>query len=631
MASERLDVILSLITGNYKREAREAATATGQIAGKAKETGGAVTGMADKVNSARAKFAAFAAAGAAVGAALISSIKAASDLGESINATEKVFGAASGVIATFGQVSANAVGLSTREFNQLATVTGSMLTNLGFNSQEAARQTVTLTQRASDMASVFNTDVGTALDAINSALKGEANPIEQFGVKLNDATVRARAVELGLAKTTAEVDANGKAVATLNLIYEQTSKTQGDFASTSDDLANSQRRAAAAFENAQARFGKAITPLAGNLVDRFAEGIERIASAFGDEAARKSIIFNEAIQELNKEMAAGTLGTEDLANALLHLAQNTDLTETDFETLAATVGLTQDQWEIFSDDVIAQGQAMGIAPEVLEEMVKAMSGLQEEGEGAAGGIDDVANAADNAVPQVAGLTEEFISLSERMLAVVNPAFNALTALGRYQTAQEKLNEVLKDNKPASEEAAAAGQEVLEAYNGLIAAADAYAQVSGKNLIESLIILGQEAGVPAEVIQTIIDRMAQLDGLVVRPTIEFLIKTIGTPPAVFTGGGGGKTVIGVFPQQHGGMQTPGQAYLVGERGPELVIPQQAGRVFSNTDTRQLLAALSRGGQRGDTVFQFPNATTVDKSAIEFANTVQGVVRRVESRR
>ena len=392
MATEKLSVILELISGQYKREAREAAAATGSIGQAAATASGGTAKLSDGMSKFvdRAKGAALAAVGVAIVKFGVDSVNAASNLEESMNAVNVVFGEASERIHTFGQVSAQAVGLSTREFNQLATVTGAMLTNLGMNADAAGKETIRLTQRASDMASVFNTDVPTAMAAINSALKGEANPIEQFGVKLNDAAVRARAVELGLAATTSQVDANAKAAATLSLIYEQTNKTAGDFAKTSDSLANSQRRAAAAMENAQARFGKAVTPVLANLMDRFAEGIERVAFAFGDKAAGAALTFNEAMKEINDEMAAGTLGTEDLANAILHIAANSDLTTSQLETLATAAGLGADQWDVFADSMLNQMEAAGMAPELMEEVANAIGGVGlAAGETAAGLVEAV--------------------------------------------------------------------------------------------------------------------------------------------------------------------------------------------------------------------------------------------------
>lgn len=134
-------------------------------------------------------------------AGLGKAVMSASDLGESISAVETVFGDSKNVIYEYGQTSAEAVGLSEERFNALGIVTGSFLQNLGYDSQTAAQETINLTERASDMAAVFNTDVDQALQAIQSGLKGEFNPLEQFGVKMNQAAIDAKALEMGLVDT----------------------------------------------------------------------------------------------------------------------------------------------------------------------------------------------------------------------------------------------------------------------------------------------------------------------------------------------------------------------------------------------------------------------------------------------
>jgi hypothetical protein len=205
-----------------------------------------------------------AAAGAGVTALtgfLVSSIGPASTLGESINAASVVFGEGSDIILEYGKTAAKTVGLANSEFNQLATVTGAFLQNVGFDAAGAADETIRLTERAADMASVFNTDVSGALAAIQSGLKGEFNPLEQFGVKLNAAAIESKALEMGLARTSKELTDSMKATAALELIYAQTEKTAGDFANTSDSVANQQRILTSMFEDLRAQVGTALLPL----------------------------------------------------------------------------------------------------------------------------------------------------------------------------------------------------------------------------------------------------------------------------------------------------------------------------------------------------------------------------------
>jgi len=203
------------------------------------------------------------------------SVMAASDLGESVSAVQTVFGDASDTIYEFGQTSATAVGLSEQQFNALSLVTGSFLQNLGYDAAEAAQETVKLTERASDMAAVFNTDVDQALMAIQSGLKGEFNPLEQFGVKMNAASIEAKALEMGLADTKAELDDNAKAQAALAIVMDQTNRIQGTFTEEAESLGGSMRVMKAQLRDAAAALGEQLLPYVTKAANYLRELIER--------------------------------------------------------------------------------------------------------------------------------------------------------------------------------------------------------------------------------------------------------------------------------------------------------------------------------------------------------------------
>jgi hypothetical protein len=194
-------------------------------------------------------------------------VDAASDMEQAAGAVNTVFGQSAYIIEDFGRRSATAVGLAESDFNQLAAVTGSFLQNLGYDADAAAQETLVLTERASDMAAVFNTDVSQALQAIQSGLKGEFNPLEQFGVKINQAAINARALEMGLADATGAIDDNAKAQAALSLVMEQTDRIAGQFASESETFAVKMQVLKAEFKDAAAELGVRLLPLAVDLLD----------------------------------------------------------------------------------------------------------------------------------------------------------------------------------------------------------------------------------------------------------------------------------------------------------------------------------------------------------------------------
>jgi len=202
-------------------------------------------------------------------------VKWASDLEESANAVNVVFGDAAGIIKDYSNQSAQMVGMSSADFNQLSAVTGAFLKNVGFDMEGAANETINLGERASDMASIFNTDVSQAMNAIQSGLKGEFNPLEQFGVKMNAAGIEAKALAMGLADAEGNINDNAKAQAALALIYEQTEQFAGDFKNTSDGLANSTKILKADFQNQAAAIGQQLLPIALQLMNTISGLLER--------------------------------------------------------------------------------------------------------------------------------------------------------------------------------------------------------------------------------------------------------------------------------------------------------------------------------------------------------------------
>lgn len=194
-------------------------------------------------------------------------VDASINLSESANAVNVVFEEGAQTIRDFASAAAGAAGLSTAAAQQLVVPIGSLLRNFGFDAQEAADATVILTQRAADLASVFNTDVTESLTAIQAALRGEADPLERFGASISAARVETFALAEGLAASKGEITDSIKLQARLGLILQDTDRVAGDFANTSDQLANRQRILNAELENFRAGLGEALLPAMETLVD----------------------------------------------------------------------------------------------------------------------------------------------------------------------------------------------------------------------------------------------------------------------------------------------------------------------------------------------------------------------------
>jgi hypothetical protein len=188
-------------------------------------------------------------------------VSGASDTEESLSKVNQVFGASAGEIASWAKGSASAFGISQQAALANAGTFGNLFTGTGLTQEAASGMSTEMIQLAADLASFNNVPIEQALADLQSGLVGEAEPMRKYGVLLNEASIQAKAMELGLGDANGALTEQEKVLARNALIMEQTGNAQGDFSKTSGGLANQQRILAAQFANLGARLGGAVLPL----------------------------------------------------------------------------------------------------------------------------------------------------------------------------------------------------------------------------------------------------------------------------------------------------------------------------------------------------------------------------------
>ena len=138
---------------------------------------------------------------------------------------------------------------------------GNLFKNLGIATDASATMSKQLVTTASDLASFFNADPSQMLEAVSSALAGEYDPLQRYGMAINAAAVQQEALSSGLAKTKNEITPAIQAQAAYALILKNTGAAQGDFARTADGAANQQRIFAAGMTNLKATLGTELLPV----------------------------------------------------------------------------------------------------------------------------------------------------------------------------------------------------------------------------------------------------------------------------------------------------------------------------------------------------------------------------------
>jgi hypothetical protein len=189
-------------------------------------------------------------------------VAAASNLAETQSKVTVIFGESAKGISDFAATASQKLGQSKQQALDAAANFAIFGKAAGLTGRNLVEFSTGFTALASDLASFNNTTPEAAILAIGSALRGEAEPLRKYGVLLDDASLRQAALELGIISTTKNaLTPQQKVLAAQKLIYEQTTAAQGDFARTSDGLANKTRILTAELENAKTEIGAALLPV----------------------------------------------------------------------------------------------------------------------------------------------------------------------------------------------------------------------------------------------------------------------------------------------------------------------------------------------------------------------------------
>lgn len=549
MAAEKLSVILELVSGQYKREAREAAAATSQIGGAAKTASTSVNSM---VGSMRAF------AGAAVAGAVIKfgadSVKAATNLEESMNAVKVVFGEASATITAFGETAAETAGLAQADFQQMATTLGSALINAGMSADEAAKKTIELTQRAADMASVFNTSVPEALGAMQAALRGESDPIEKFGVTLSEAAVTAEAAALGFSKVGGQFDSQAKAAARLSLIMKQTDRVQGDFANTSGGLANKTKELQAKFTNLQAQVGTLLLPVLADLAD----GIVDIV-----DAAEPLVDVLGVLTDMYTGLKSGIDDLQDSDNAFLKFLGDAGDALIGF---GGGLGAALKGFQAFQEAFGPALPKMVGFKGVLDEVHDSWTSFNGVAFDSIDLINRQGTAFSNAASAADSQREALIKLADFQRSQLSPISNIIRLQQELTTAQEALAAAQEDGETPADELALAQLQVADALLALQAAGLALTPDQIQAFSQLLIT---EFNMTEQQVLETLEALNLLDGWEGMATFTLQMNTIASG-----GGGGGNINTDILGFAQGTSRVPGwtgQPQLVLAHGGETITP------------------------------------------------------------
>ena len=223
----------------------------------------------------------FGAGALAGGAIAIGGLKgfadAASAYGEQVSAATVTFGEEGAAqLEKFAEAAADTANISKTEATKAANGFAAFARQAGLTGTAAVRFSTDLVQLAGDLSSFKDISVEEALQALQSGLAGEGEPIRRLGGDISDVALKAEFLALTGEEVTGTLTQQQKVVAINSKLFKDFDLAQGDVLRTSDSLANKQRNLQADFENLKTEIGEGLLPIFSGIVG----GIGGLVSGF---------------------------------------------------------------------------------------------------------------------------------------------------------------------------------------------------------------------------------------------------------------------------------------------------------------------------------------------------------------
>lgn len=596
MATERLQVILEMAAGQYKREAKQAAAATSSISKEAKtaatQTGGLQTKMAGFGSLIRG--AAVTGGVIAFGRGLFTAAEAAEEAASQAAKTEQIIRQTGGA----ANVSAEDIDQLTKRFASLTGVEDDVV-------REGANVLLTfrnLKNEAGEGNDVFDRTAALMLD-VGAVMGTDASSAAlQLGKALNDPVSQMGALSrAGLTFSQQQKDQIKDLVANNDLLGAQKlilAELETQVGGTAAAGAKATDRLASSFGEIVEVIGGALLPI----IDDAADGLAILAGT-----SPQVVDLADAIKEIGEVNLSDTfqvgevVGLTNFRDTMRDIIEAADLTNDELVELA-TGGMKQLQEEYDLTGSRAEVLAGVIQEMIREDSIAAANrhrgAIEDSGdaaEDAAGQYEDAGDAVEETGEQTKTAAERVRDLTKAYLEAANPVFAAQGAMDRLRSAQESLDEAQKDTESTARDVADAELAVAEAA---LDAEGALRDLGAGDINRAIGVIADALGKSDEEARLLLEALGILDGTTVTSVVDVNFQSSGDLVArrAITQGG---QVVGVRSgtvefRQHGGPVFGSRPYIVGERGPELFIPNTSGHVVAN---HRLAAA----GPSGPTIY------------------------------
>ena len=262
------------LVGNVTLRTAEALNGLNNVENSATRVGGVFSSMGEKVTAAGKAMTMFITV--PILGALGYSVKAASDLNETVSKTEVVFKDSAKEVLSWSNGTLKSIGLSKLSALDMAATFGDMGTSMGLNTGEATKMSKGLVNLTGDMASFKNMKPAEVHTALTSVFTGETESLKRLGIVMTEANLIQFAQATGVTKSYKEMTQAEKVQLRYNYVMAMSKNSIGDFQRTQASAANQMRIFTEGIKEAATKIGALLLPtfvkfmnIANQVLDRF--------------------------------------------------------------------------------------------------------------------------------------------------------------------------------------------------------------------------------------------------------------------------------------------------------------------------------------------------------------------------
>jgi len=525
---------------------------------------------------------------------------------------QTVFQDAGGALDQFVEDQASRFGLTNSQMQGLAAQVGDLLVPMGYTRDRAAAITEEVLNTANAL-SEWSGGARTAqetTDIIIKGILGEREGLKQLGVQLSQADIDARTAQEGMQGLTGEAKRQYEAMTTLALIQERSA----DALTAYGKNAGGAQQAAKEFQAALAELKES----AGELVVKLAPAVSLLADLIGllTGDIPQLDFSNITDPEIAARLAEQRSRFDQINQAMLDLGQQGGVSVINFwDTVEYAEGMAAQKAEEWMAALkrgdMAGAEAARNASQYWADYATALGQVEDATGEAEDATGDYAAAMDRARPHIRAMQTRLEQLNDatgRAVREMGESFGELPDLieehgGDVQDAIAAVLEIQQqkiDFQRNLQELSAAG--LGEIVTMLTDSPESAATYAAAEELANGIGTAYNTDLNSQLRE---NRMI-LAGLMLPPDVTDAWRRSGSvagnafataalqrlrdalAQAAAAGTGHTYTIGG---RQHGGPVSRNRAYVVGETGPELFVPNTAGKVVPETAVPRPLAAAS----------------------------------------